>query len=46
MQVVEGLRARAGGIDCWGPDTRATYVQRELEPAKNAGDAATCVLGP
>jgi hypothetical protein len=44
FRVVEGLRARARGIDCWGADTRSTYVLRELDPAKNLGTAATCVL--
>jgi hypothetical protein len=46
MQVLNGLRGRARGIDCWAADTRATYVFRELEPAKNSGDAATCAIAP
>jgi hypothetical protein len=46
FHVVEGLRARASGVDCWDPDGRATYVQRELEAFKNSGSPATCVFPP
>jgi hypothetical protein len=32
------------GVDCWATNTRATYVQRDWDPAQNHGDPATCVL--
>jgi hypothetical protein len=44
MQVIDGLRAGAGGVDCWGSDTRPTYVERDLEPARNMGLASSCLL--
>jgi hypothetical protein len=41
--LVTGLR----GIDCWGPDTRPTYVRRDwAQPRREEGDPASCVLGP
>jgi hypothetical protein len=44
FQVLEGVSARARGTDCWSADTRASFVSRDLEPARNLGDAATCAL--
>lgn len=45
-RIIEGLAAVAGsrGIDCWGPDTRATYVRRDWGERRETGDLATCVL--
>jgi hypothetical protein len=46
-RVTEGLAALSGnvGIDCWGPDTRATYVRRDwANPKIETGDPATCVF--
>jgi hypothetical protein len=44
--IVEGLAAAAGarGVDCWGPDTRATYVRRDFGERRMEGDPASCVL--
>jgi hypothetical protein len=46
FHVVQGSRARAAGVDCWAPDGRATYVQRELEPLKNSGSPGSCAFPP
>ena len=46
-RVTEGLAALGGnvGIDCWGPDTRATYVRRDFATRSDGdGDPATCVF--
>jgi hypothetical protein len=46
-RVTEGLAALSGnvGIDCWGPDTRATHVRRDwANPPILIGDPATCVF--
>jgi len=46
-RVTEGIAALSGnvGIDCWGPDTRATYVRRDwATPKIETGDPATCVF--
>jgi len=45
-RVTEGLAALSGnvGIDCWGPDTRATYSRRDFEPKRMEGDPASCVF--
>jgi hypothetical protein len=46
-RVTEGLAALSGngGVDCWGPDTRATYVRRDwANPKIETGDPATCVF--
>jgi hypothetical protein len=46
-RVTEGLAALSGnvGIDCWGPDTRATYVRRDFaNPKVELGDPASCVF--
>jgi hypothetical protein len=32
------------GTDCWGADTRATYVRRDWDAAQNRGDVASCAL--
>ena len=45
-RILEGLAAIAGsrGVDCWGPDARATYVRRDWGEAREVGDPASCVL--
>jgi hypothetical protein len=46
-RVTEGIAALSGnvGIDCWGPDSRATYVRRDwATPKIETGDPATCVF--
>jgi hypothetical protein len=46
-RVTEGIAALSGnvGIDCWGPDTRASYVRRDwATPKIEMGDPATCVF--
>jgi hypothetical protein len=46
-RVTEGLAALSGnvGVDCWGPDTRATHVRRDwATPPVLTGDPATCVF--
>jgi hypothetical protein len=47
-RVLEGgpLVTALRGIDCWAPDTRATYVRRDWDRLRDAGDPATCLLGP
>jgi hypothetical protein len=45
-RIVEGLGVIAGtrGIDCWGPDARATYTRRDWADRREEGDPATCVF--
>ncbi|HEY0706063.1 MAG TPA: hypothetical protein VGG33_04665 [Polyangia bacterium] len=45
-RILEGLAAVAGsrGIDCWGPDARATYLRRDWGDRREEGDPTTCVL--
>ena len=45
-RIVEGLAAmgNALGIDCWGPDGRATYVLREYGRRREEGVATDCVF--
>ncbi len=45
--IVGGPYDGIAGIDCWGPDTRATYSARpwEKDPKKlTGGDAASCIF--
>lgn len=44
-RVPEGLPAVTSlrGIDCWGPDTRPTYVRRDWE-RREEGNVSTCAL--
>jgi len=44
--VTKGFAAGQTGTDCWGIDTRATYVFRQWASAENKGSEATCVFGP
>jgi hypothetical protein len=45
-RVIEGVAAmgNAFGIDCWGPDGRATYVLREYGARREEGAAAACAF--
>ncbi len=42
--VTEGAAMGMRGVDCWGPDTVATYVHRDWNPAMEAGSVTTCVF--
>ena len=46
VTVAEGAFAGARAVDCWGIDTRATYVLRGWMTAENKGTENTCVFGP
>jgi hypothetical protein len=49
-RIIEGFLATGLplGIDCWGPDGRATYLMRLLGMGmrREEGSVATCVFGP
>jgi hypothetical protein len=43
VKVLAGLATGMKGVDCWGIDTRATYVHRDWEKTVEKGSEATCV---
>ena len=44
VTVLTGLATGMKGVDCWGVDTRATYVHRDWDQALDRGDVSTCVF--
>jgi hypothetical protein len=46
VKVLAGLPLFVGvtGTECWGIDTRATFIRRPWEPARNLGLESTCVF--
>ena len=46
VQVLSGIPLVMGakGTDCWGIDTRPTYVHRDWDPGREFGDPNTCVF--
>jgi hypothetical protein len=44
LKVLTGLATGMKGVDCWGIDTRATYVHRDWDKAMEKGSEATCVF--
>lgn len=46
LVISRGTGMGLKGTDCWNGLTLPTFVEREWEPEKNAGDPATCVLPP
>lgn len=42
--VTAGLATGMGATECWGPDARATYINRAFEPEKNTGMESDCVF--
>ncbi len=44
VTVTAGLATGKGATECWGPDARATYINRAFEPEMNTGVESDCVF--